>query len=435
VAHSPDATLTNDEKVELMEAAVLKYFPDFKKHFKLIGVNESYKSKVRNSADHRVPVITKKDNLITIFTGKIQGIFQIEDYIKKELKDMNNTTEEDLQFLFNQYLERDPNDAEYRIHLGKNKTDFENELKNCKERTQLMKQPRVAVLLSGHVRNMDFLKTSYLIKYRRVDFFIFSWDQQGTWGTETDLNASSIKNYLEKEYNKEARIKKYVIESNKDYIENNSVDETIKFFRYSKVPEINIKSQLYAVMRSYQLMEDYIKETGIKYDLVVKSRFDMAVTDFTLTTELIEDVNTKKIIFVPDHERSGHVHPLPSYCVPCERSYESGIKAKHIFAHQNIVCDTYAYGSVDSMKKYCYLYESYEKLCKEFEEHNVRVIDQINIPYLKDKENYVIPITTNNDILAQKFLFCSYPERLFMYYLDDYVLPKARHVILRHAPV
>lgn len=435
VKHSPDTSMTNDEKVELMEKDVLKYFPDFKKHFKLTGVNESYKSKVRNSADPRIPVITKEDNLINIFTGKIQGIFQIEDYIKKEIQQVNQTTEEDLKFLFNKYLERDPNETEYVDHLGKDKIDFENEIQNCKERLQLVTQPRVAVLISGHARDMDILKTNYLIKYRRVDFFIFSWDQQGIWGTETDLDKPSIKDFLEREYKKEPRIKKYAIESNKDYIDNNAVDPDIKFFRYSKVPEINIKSQLYAVMRSYQLMEEYIKETGIEYDLVVKTRFDMAITDFNLTTDLIEDVNRNKIIFVPDHERAGHVHPAPSFCPSCDRIYDNGIKVKHIFSHQNIICDTYAYGSTASMKKYCYLYESYEKLCKEFEEHNLSVVDKIKLNYQKDKGNYVIPMSINNDVLAQRFLFCSYPERLFMHYLDDYLLPRARHIILRHSPV
>jgi len=435
VKYSPDSSIENEKKAELIEKDILKYFPNFKKHFKLVGVNESYKSKVKNLADPRVPVIVREDNLINIFTGKIQGIFQIEDYIKKEILDVNRTTEEDLKALFNKYLERDPNETEYVDHLGKDKNDFEHEIKNCKERAQLVTQPRVAVLLSGHARDMNILKTSYLIKYRKVDFFIFSWDQLGTWGTEADLNRPSVKDFLEQEYKKESRIKKYTIESNKDYIENNPIAPGIKFFRYSKVPEINIKSQLYAIMRSYQLMEEYMKETGIEYDLVVKTRFDMAITDFNLTADLIEDVKNNKIIFVPDHERAGHVHPLPSFCPSCDRIYENGIKVKHLFEHQNIICDTYAYGSVDSMKKYCDLYYSYEKLCKDFEAHNLSVIDKIKLTYEKDEGNYVIPMSVNNDVIAQRFLFCSYPERLFMHYLDDYLLPRARHIILRHSPV
>lgn len=432
VKYSPDKSITNDEKVDLIEKDVLKYFPNFKKHFKPTGVNESYKSKIKNLADPRVPVVTREDNLISIFTGKIQGIFQIEDYIKKEIQEMNLTSEEDVKVLFNKYLERDPNETEYLNNLEKDKTDLEHEIKNCKEALELAAKPRVAVLISGHARDMDFLKTSYLIKYRKVDFFIFSWDQQGTWGTETDLSKPSIKNFLEQEYKKDFRIKKYEIESNKDYIKDNPMDPDIKFFRYSKVPEINIKSQLYAIMRSYQLMEKYMEETGTEYGLVLKTRFDMAVTSFTLTTELIEDVNKNKIIFVPDQEKSGHVHPMPSFCTSCDKIYDNGIKVKHIFEHQNIICDTYAYGSADSMKKYCYLYESYERLCKEFEAHNLSVVDKVKLDYQKDKENYVFPMSINNDILSQRFLFCSYPERLFMYYLDDYLLPRARHIILKH---
>jgi hypothetical protein len=435
VKYSPDVEISNDEKVGLIEKDILKYLPGFKENFKLVGVNESYKSKVKNAADPRVPVITKKDNLFNIFTGKIQGIFEIEDYIKNDVQKINSTTRKNLKFLFNKYLERDPSEEEYETHSEKNREDFEYRIQNCAERLELLKTPKVAILISGHVRDMDFLKSSYLIKYRRVDFFIFSWDQLGIWGTETDLDRPSIKDYLEKEYKKEPRIKKYAIESNKDYIENNPIDPNIKFFRYSKVPEINIKSQLYAIMKSYQLMEDYVKETGTEYDLVIKTRFDMTVVDFNLTMDLISDINTNKIIFVPDHEKAGHAHPLPSFCLSCDKIYENGIKVTHIFEHQNIICDTYAYGSASSMKKYCYLYNHYEKLCKEFEEYNLSVMDRIRINYSRDGKNYVIPMSISNDVIAQRFLFCSYPERLFMYYLDDYLLPKAKHIIFRHASV
>lgn len=433
VKYSPDSTIGNDKKVELIEKDVMKYFPDFKKHFKLSGVNESYKSKIRNAADPRVPIMTKEDNLISVFTGKIQGIFQIEDMIKKEITGINGANEDDVRSLFDKYLEREPNEIELRLHTGKDRVSFEEELKTCNERKELEKLPRVAVLISGHPRGMNFLKTSHRITKRRVDFFIFSWDQQGNWGEETDLDKKSVRSALEQEYSKDSRIKRFAIESNKDYIENNPTDQNITFFRYSRVPEINMQSQLYAIMRSYQLMEDYAKEKGITYDLVVKTRFEMGIKKFVLSEEMINDVNREKIIFFPNEKESGHPHPLPSYCTRCDNSYKQGIKVKHMFAHENPVCDTYAYGSMESMKKYCYLHEEYEKLNKSFEEHNLSVVDKIGIPYTKDQNgNYIIESGQNNDILGQKFLFCSYPERAFMHYLEDYLLPKAEHIVLGH---
>jgi len=432
VKYSPDTSTTSDEKVSLIEEDIVGYFPDFKKHFKLVGSNDSYKSKVKNAADPRVPVISKEDNLINIFTGKIQGIFKIEDYVNKEINHRNAANDADLKYLFNKYLERDPDEKEYVLHFGKNKGDFEEEIKACPERLELIKHPRVAVLISGHPRGMNFLKTSYRISQPRVDFFVFSWDQKGMWGNETDLDSSTIEDTLEKEYQKESRIKKYAIESNKDYIDNNPTDPTIKFFRYSRVPEINMKSQLYAIMRSYQLMEEYMKETGVEYDLVVKTRFEMGVRRFSTTKELIEDVNKNKIIFFPNGEESGHSHPLPSFCSTCDTWYKKGRKVKHIFNHDNPVCDTYAYGSVESMKKYCYLHEEYDNLCRSFEDHNLSVIDKIDIPYTKEDGNYVVRLTADNDIIGQRFLFCSYPERLFMFYLEDYLLPKAEDIVLAH---
>jgi hypothetical protein len=428
VKYSPDTSISNDDKVSLIEKDILKYLPSFKENFKLVGVNESYKSKVKNAADPRVPVVIKKDNLLNIFTGKIQGVFPIEDYVNKEIRSLNAIDEADLKSLFNKYLERDPSASEYAQHSGKDKKDFEEELSTCLERVKLLKHPRVAILISGHPRGMNFLKTSHLINQPRVDFFVFSWDQRGKWGEETNLELASIEDTLDREYSQEPRIKKYVIESNKDYMEKNPIDPTVKFFRYSRVSEIYMKSQLYGIMRSYQLMEEYMKETGIKYDIVVKTRFEMGIKKFSPTKELVEDVNGNKIIFFPNAEESGHGHPLPSFCTKCDTIYKKGIKVSHIFSHDNPVCDTYAYGSVESMKKYCYLHEEYDNLCRSFEEHNLSVIDKINISYTMDGENYVI----NNDLAGQRFLFCSYPERLFMHYLEGYLLPKAEHIILAH---
>jgi hypothetical protein len=433
VKYSPDNTIGNDKKVELIEKDILKYFPDFKKHFKLSGSNESYKSKIKSAADPRVPITVKEDNLINVFTGKIQGIFQIEDLVKKEIVGLNGANDDDVRYLFDKYLERQPDDIELRLHTGKDKVAFEKELETCDERKELERLPRVAVLISGHPRGMNFLKTSHRISQKRVDFFIFSWDQQGNWGEETDLEKTSVRATLGQEYLRDPRIKKFAIESNKDYVRNNPTDPNITFFRYSRVPEINMQSQLYAIMRSYQLMEEYAREKGIKYDLVIKTRFEMGIKKFVLSQQMIDDVNSEKIIFFPNGKESGHTHPLPSYCTRCDNSYNQGIKVKHMFAHENPVCDTYAYGSMESMKKYCYLHEEYERLCKSFEAHNLDVIDKIGIQYKKDEQgNYIIQTGHNNDILGQKFLFCSYPERLFMYHLEDYLMPKAEHIVLGH---
>ena len=44
----------------------------------------STKSKIENLSDDRSPIISVDGNLINCFTGKIQGIYLVEDYLKKE---------------------------------------------------------------------------------------------------------------------------------------------------------------------------------------------------------------------------------------------------------------------------------------------------------------------------------------------------------------
>lgn len=86
VRHSPDATLTDYERVNLTESNILEYYPQFKECFELVGYNKSFKSKVKNSTAPRIPVINQQKNVINVFTGKIQGIFEIESYVLNELK-------------------------------------------------------------------------------------------------------------------------------------------------------------------------------------------------------------------------------------------------------------------------------------------------------------------------------------------------------------
>lgn len=70
---------------KLIENKVLKYYPMFFKHFEYDSYFISTKTKIHNISDDRSPIITKENDLINCFTGKIQGIYLIEDYLIKEL--------------------------------------------------------------------------------------------------------------------------------------------------------------------------------------------------------------------------------------------------------------------------------------------------------------------------------------------------------------
>jgi hypothetical protein len=80
-----DENIVN-KKRNLIEEKIKKYYNGFTDDFRFKTYLLSTKSKIDNLSDDRSPIISSNDNLINCFTGKIQGIYLIEDYIKKQYK-------------------------------------------------------------------------------------------------------------------------------------------------------------------------------------------------------------------------------------------------------------------------------------------------------------------------------------------------------------
>ncbi len=69
-----------------MEEKVKTYFPQFEDHFRFNDWFTSIKVKTYNQSADRYPIISVNRNVISCFTGKIQGIYIIENKIKEILK-------------------------------------------------------------------------------------------------------------------------------------------------------------------------------------------------------------------------------------------------------------------------------------------------------------------------------------------------------------
>jgi hypothetical protein len=65
-----------------IETEVIKYFPDFHNRFSYSEYTKSVKIKRNIRCDDRSPVMYMEDNIVNCYTGKIQGIFYLEEYIK-----------------------------------------------------------------------------------------------------------------------------------------------------------------------------------------------------------------------------------------------------------------------------------------------------------------------------------------------------------------
>jgi CheY-like chemotaxis protein len=68
-------------KVKEFEDRVKVFIPEFNEFFKHNSYFLSIKSKINDESGNRYPVIKQTNNIISCFTGKIQGIYIIEDYI------------------------------------------------------------------------------------------------------------------------------------------------------------------------------------------------------------------------------------------------------------------------------------------------------------------------------------------------------------------
>ena len=70
---------------ELFTSRVKRYYPEFDKAFSYKGYFLATKAKYKSNSADRYPFISQQGNVINCFTGKIQGIYIVEDYIKNEI--------------------------------------------------------------------------------------------------------------------------------------------------------------------------------------------------------------------------------------------------------------------------------------------------------------------------------------------------------------
>jgi hypothetical protein len=82
VGITPDETLDTESKIKLISKNIEDYYPSFNSDFKFHHSFKSHKVKNASSFDSRVPKIKHNGNVITVFTGKIQGIYDVEDYVR-----------------------------------------------------------------------------------------------------------------------------------------------------------------------------------------------------------------------------------------------------------------------------------------------------------------------------------------------------------------
>jgi hypothetical protein len=160
---------------------------------------------------------------------------------------------------------------------------------------------KVAILLCGHTRTFDKTYQSFLDNFLDLDYDVFchTWSRTGHgdpvwWSEKGDDIYSELgeegKNKLIQYYNP----KKIQIDQQKRYLPKNSEYLNIKGFS-------PVKNMWETVWRANELRKQYEQETGMRYDCVLKTRYDISYEE-KLSPKIIEDNILKyKFNFILTH--------------------------------------------------------------------------------------------------------------------------------------
>ena len=142
----------------------------------------------------------------------------------------------------------------------------------------------VAVILTGHLRCWKDVFPNFkekVIDRYNPDIFIHTWDNEGWWIPGDKQNEKGYHeeapDIVQSEINEIYKPRGITIENWDKY--NELFQHRGELFKnYAHRPK-NILSMFYKLNRGISLMEDYVSQIGVHYDLVIRMRPDMIFHD------------------------------------------------------------------------------------------------------------------------------------------------------------
>ena len=226
---------------------------------------------------------------------------------------------------------------------------------------------RIAICISGQPRYLEegyFFINKYLSNYD-VDFFIHTWWDESYVGNDflfTNIERDS-------RYDKDTinKITKYykpkglIIEKQKKFEISNDVD-------YGGLHPLSTYSMFYSIKCSNGLKKKYEYENDFKYDLVIRTRFDIVINHFNLN---LKDLDSDYFYLGGEIHRGGQI---------------------------NVPNDQFCISSSKNMDYYSDLYDNLENYIKEG--HRVIVGEQLLKYHLITKGNKKVYFTDRNELLT-----------------------------------
>lgn len=201
---------------------------------------------------------------------------------------------------------------------------------------------KTAICFSGAIRDFETCIPSikkYLIQNNNVDIFLHLWHTTNT--SKTNIITHNFKwKYYDNDHNKLITLlkpKKYVIDTFDNTWEEKIIQEAkITKFNTKKEEDygFNCCSMYYKIRECYKLVEEYMHENNIQYDLVIRARLDFIWEDYFT----IENLDPYKLYLVKDRYAT------------CSK------------LNTNDKCFA---GSVSVMKKMCYIFDNLHKYQKD----------------------------------------------------------------------
>jgi hypothetical protein len=195
---------------------------------------------------------------------------------------------------------------------------------------------RVAICLSGQTRNWmgcgDTIK-NHIIDPLKADVFVHTWTIKG----EKVINEATG-DYIPPPTPMVGNIRDF-------YKPTSSIIEEPDYDKFKKIhPQryYNVLMQHYSIWRANELKKEYEHANNMKYDLVIRCRFDLEIHKFDIVDTLPNIVDT---IYLPPNENMN---------MPFNEDMK---KALELYGIKYMPNDQLAYGSSEGMDYYSKLWE------------------------------------------------------------------------------
>jgi hypothetical protein len=209
---------------------------------------------------------------------------------------------------------------------------------------------KIALCLSGQPRqissNIEQLKKNLIIPSGIEDIFVHTWFDKNFVGCRFSTaqphqsNIVGIWEHNTIDLIESLNPKKLIIEPPNEFSQFSHLES------HPTAIQTQIASMMYSVYRANALKSEYEYENGFKYDLVIKTRFDILFSQsYNIANYL--DIDWKNKIHAS--HRHQHMRRDHSNITTDGRTYYS-------------VSDIFVYGSSDNMNKYCSVYPDFEKI-------------------------------------------------------------------------